>query len=204
MFQLRLYTLRSAEALKQYATIHWARHIPTFQGFGVTTHGIWTERGCNAHRLVALISYPNDADPTELASEVMASPKFAADMEALIPKTSLPSTPSPWMRPDPHLSSDRTGWRQRCGSAVGDGAVPSKFADPNIARSQALAPVDRETLLQTIYKAIDHRHTDGAHHRHEQSGSSSASMTNRLAMVVIWSDAQHGHGEHCYLWGCVL
>ena len=27
MFQLRIYTLRSAEALNQYATIHWARHI---------------------------------------------------------------------------------------------------------------------------------------------------------------------------------
>ena len=97
------------------------------------------------------------------------------------------------MRPDPHPSSDRTGRRQRCGSAVGAGAVPSKFADPNIARSQALAPVDRETLLQTTNKATDHRHTDGAHHRHEQSGSSSASMTNRLAMVVIWSDAQQFH-----------
>lgn len=86
MFQLRIYTLRSAEALKQYATIHWARHIPTFQGFRVTTHGIWTERGGNANRLVALISYPNDADPTELASEVMASPKFAADMEGFDPQ----------------------------------------------------------------------------------------------------------------------
>jgi NIPSNAP len=86
MFQLRIYTLRSAEALKQYATIHWARHIPTFQGFRVTTHGIWTERGGNANRLVALISYPNDADPTELASQVMASPKFAADMEGFDPQ----------------------------------------------------------------------------------------------------------------------
>jgi hypothetical protein len=85
MFQLRIYTLRSAEALKQYATIHWARHIPTFQGFGVTTHGIWTECG-DANRLVALISYPYGADPTELASEVMASPEFAADMEGFDPQ----------------------------------------------------------------------------------------------------------------------
>jgi hypothetical protein len=52
-------------------------------------------------------------------------------------------------------------------------------------------PVDREWLLQTTSRATDHRHTDGAHHCHVQSGSSSASMTNRLAMVVIWSDAQH-------------
>jgi hypothetical protein len=70
------------------------------------------------------------------------------------------------------------------------------ISDPNIARSQALAPVDRETLLQTTNKATDHRHTDGAHHRHEQSGSSSASMTNRLAMVVIWSDAQQTVAEN--------
>ena len=86
MFQLRIYTLRSAEALKQYATIHWARHIPTFEGFRITTHGIWTEHGSNANRLVAVISYPNGADPTELASEVMASPEFAADMEGFDPQ----------------------------------------------------------------------------------------------------------------------
>jgi hypothetical protein len=86
MFQLRIYTLRSAEALKQYATIHWARHIPTFQGFRVTTHGTWTERGGNPNRLVALISYPNGADATELANQVMASPEFAADMEGFDPQ----------------------------------------------------------------------------------------------------------------------
>ena len=27
MFQLRIYTLRSPEALQQYATVHWARHL---------------------------------------------------------------------------------------------------------------------------------------------------------------------------------
>src|SRR5262249_17295864 len=38
MFQLRIYTLRSPEALQQYATVHWARHLATFKIFGVTTH----------------------------------------------------------------------------------------------------------------------------------------------------------------------
>ena len=142
MFQLRIYTLRSAQALKQYATIHWARHIPTFQGFGVTTHGIWTERGGDANRLVALISYPNDADPTELASEVMASPKFAADMDGFDPQDIVAVDSITLGATDRHLSSDRTGWLQRCWSAVGAGAVQSKFAAPNIARSHALAPVD--------------------------------------------------------------
>jgi NIPSNAP len=86
MFQLRIYKLRSAEALNQYAEIHWARHIPTFQGFGVTTHGIWTEHGGDANRLVALVSFPDGVDATELASELMASPEFAADMDGFDPQ----------------------------------------------------------------------------------------------------------------------
>ena len=53
MFQLRIYTLRSPEALQRYATVHWARHLATFKAFGVTTHGVWTERSGGANRLVA-------------------------------------------------------------------------------------------------------------------------------------------------------
>ncbi len=85
MFQLRIYTLRSAEALDRYATIHWARHIPSMAAFGVTTHGIWTQRGDDDHRLVALISYPAGADPEALARDFMASVEFAADMNGFDP-----------------------------------------------------------------------------------------------------------------------
>lgn len=81
MFQLRIYSLRSARALERYATVHWARHVPSLATFGVTTHGIWTQHGDDNHRLVALISYPNDADPEALTRDFMASPEFAADME---------------------------------------------------------------------------------------------------------------------------
>jgi hypothetical protein len=80
MFQLRIYTLRSLAALQQYATVHWARHLATFETFGVTTHGVWTDRGDGAHRLVALIRYPEGADPEQLERRCMASPEFAADM----------------------------------------------------------------------------------------------------------------------------
>jgi hypothetical protein len=80
MFQLRIYTLRSPQALQQYATVHWARHLPTFETFGVTTHGIWTERSGDASRLIALIGYPPGADPDRLAQDIMASSEFAADM----------------------------------------------------------------------------------------------------------------------------
>ena len=85
MFQLRIYTLRSPEALRQYATVHWARHLTTFPTFGVTTHGVWTEREGGTNRLVALIRYPAGADPDELTRRCMASPEFAADMAGFDP-----------------------------------------------------------------------------------------------------------------------
>jgi hypothetical protein len=81
MFQLRIYTLRSARALERYATVHWARHVPSLASFGVTTHEIWTQRANDDHRLVALISYPEGADPEALTRDFMASSEFAADME---------------------------------------------------------------------------------------------------------------------------
>ncbi|OBH78671.1 NIPSNAP domain-containing protein [Mycobacterium scrofulaceum] len=80
MFQLRIYTLRSPDVLQQYATVHWARHLATFETFGVTTHGVWTERTGAANRLVALIRYPPGDDPQQLAQRIMRSPEFAADM----------------------------------------------------------------------------------------------------------------------------
>jgi hypothetical protein len=80
MFQLRIYTLRSAEALQRYATVHWARHLATFTTFGITTHGVWTERSDDANRLFALIHYPPGTDPDQLTHHIMTGPEFATDM----------------------------------------------------------------------------------------------------------------------------
>jgi hypothetical protein len=80
MFQLRIYTLGSTEALAQYVRVHWARHLKTFASFGVTTHGVWTEHSDRANRLLALIRYPAGADPEQLTRHIMTSPEFAADM----------------------------------------------------------------------------------------------------------------------------
>jgi hypothetical protein len=81
VYQLRIYTLKTADALEEYATVHWPRHIPSLRAFGITTRGIWTEHDRDAHRLIALISYPNGADPADLTTACMASPEFAADMD---------------------------------------------------------------------------------------------------------------------------
>jgi NIPSNAP len=85
VFQLRIYTLRSAPTLDRYATVHWARHIPSLAKFGVTTHGFWTQRDEDGHRLVALISYPDGADPAAVTRDFMASAEFASDMEGFDP-----------------------------------------------------------------------------------------------------------------------
>jgi hypothetical protein len=77
MYQLRIYTLQTAAALEDYVTVHWPRHISSLRAFDVITHGIWTEHDTEAHRLVALISYPNGADPIEVTNASMASPGFA-------------------------------------------------------------------------------------------------------------------------------
>lgn len=80
MFQLRIYTVSSPEALRRYSRVHWARHVVTFAEHGVTTHGVWTEPTGGLNRLVALISYPPGADPDEVTRTIMAGPGFAADM----------------------------------------------------------------------------------------------------------------------------
>jgi NIPSNAP len=86
LFQLRIYTLRSAPALERYATVHWARHVPSLAMFGVTTHGVWKHRATEDHRLVVLVSYPDGAEPEALTRDFMASPEFAADMAGFDPE----------------------------------------------------------------------------------------------------------------------
>ncbi len=81
MYQLRIYTLRTPEALEDYATAHWPRHIHSLRTFDVTTHGIWTDHDADAHRLIALIFYPEGADPAAVTAAYMAGPGFTADMQ---------------------------------------------------------------------------------------------------------------------------
>jgi hypothetical protein len=52
----------------------------------VTTHGIWTQRGDADHQLIALISFPDGADPVAVTHDFMASREFAADMDGFNPE----------------------------------------------------------------------------------------------------------------------
>jgi NIPSNAP protein len=81
MYQIRTYTLRTHEALQQYATVHWPRHLTSMPSFGVTVHGFWTDHEAGAHRLVALISFGAGTDPAAFTAAYLASPELAADMK---------------------------------------------------------------------------------------------------------------------------
>jgi hypothetical protein len=81
MYQIKIYTLRTTEALQEYATVHWARHITSMPKFGVTVQGFWTDHQAGANRLIALLSFREGVDPAEFTTTYVASPELAADMQ---------------------------------------------------------------------------------------------------------------------------
>lgn len=81
MLEIRTYTLASEEALEQYATVHWARHITSLAAHGITTHHVWREVGGDQPRLVALVEYAAGADPQAVTANYMSSAEFQADMQ---------------------------------------------------------------------------------------------------------------------------
>ncbi|MFE5028657.1 NIPSNAP family protein [Streptomyces sp. NPDC056656] len=82
-YQLRVYTLRSPEALVAYENI-WSEHIPGMAKHGITTHGVWTvpaALGSEERQLYALVSYRDADDVQERLRAYLSSPEFRADME---------------------------------------------------------------------------------------------------------------------------
>ncbi|WP_406425827.1 NIPSNAP family protein [Streptomyces sp. NBC_01589] len=80
-YQLRVYTLRSPEALVAYENI-WSKHIPGMAKHRITTHGIWTvPAGPEMPQLYALVSYRDADNVQERLQAYLASPEFRADME---------------------------------------------------------------------------------------------------------------------------
>jgi hypothetical protein len=57
-FELRVYTLRTKEALDFYTQTIYPRHLNSFPLFGIEAHGFWTAMGDVAPRLFSLVSYP--------------------------------------------------------------------------------------------------------------------------------------------------
>lgn len=85
-FQLRIYTLASREAAKTYARVHWSRHVPSLERFGIRTHAVYQETDTAGQtRVCALVSYDGE-DFAAQNARYMASPEFRADMEGFDPR----------------------------------------------------------------------------------------------------------------------
>jgi hypothetical protein len=80
-YQLRVYELRSKEALDHYREVIYPRHLNSFPLFGVEAHGFWTAKDDVKPRLFVLVSYAPGADPDEITRRYMESKEFAHDVE---------------------------------------------------------------------------------------------------------------------------
>ena len=86
-FELRIYTLPSKDALDFYKDEVYPRHLKSFPLFGIEAHGFWTPLSEVGHKLYALVSYPNNQDPSEVVLKYMNSKEFADDIRDFDPKT---------------------------------------------------------------------------------------------------------------------
>ena len=102
-FELRIYTLRTKEALDFYRREVYPRHLNSFPLFGIQAHGFWIAKADAPPRLFALVSYAPGAEPSEVGQRYMHSTEFAddtrdfnvADIVGVESTILIPSTSSP-------------------------------------------------------------------------------------------------------------
>ena len=78
-FELRVYKLRTKEALEFYREVVYPRHLNSFPLFGLEAHGFWTGKADVEPRLFVLVSYAAGEEPGEVGGRYMQSPEFDAD-----------------------------------------------------------------------------------------------------------------------------
>ena len=79
-FELRVYKLRTKEALDFYTKVIYPRHLKSFPLFGIEARGFWTAKADVQPRLFVLVSYAADMEPGEVARRYMQSTEFADDI----------------------------------------------------------------------------------------------------------------------------
>jgi hypothetical protein len=79
-FELRVYTLRTKEALDFYMNQVYPRHVSSFPRFGIEAHGIWTVKDNVDLRAFVLVSYAAGEDPVEVVRRYMQSAEFAEEI----------------------------------------------------------------------------------------------------------------------------
>jgi hypothetical protein len=81
MQQLRIYTLADKKTAEHYCTIHWTKHLTSLPKFGVEIKGVWMGNSSETeNQVIAIISFSEDADISEVTDRYMKSSEFADDM----------------------------------------------------------------------------------------------------------------------------
>jgi len=80
IYELRVYKLRTKEALDFYGEMIYPRHLNSFPLFGIEAHGFWTARADVQPRLFVLVSYAAGEEPGEIGRRYMQSTEFADDI----------------------------------------------------------------------------------------------------------------------------
>jgi len=102
-FELRVYKLRTKEALDFYREVVYPRHLNSFPLFEIEAHGFWTAMADVQPRLFVLVSYAADEELGEVGRRYMESTEFAddtrnfdvADIVGVESTILIPSTSSP-------------------------------------------------------------------------------------------------------------
>ena len=87
-FELRVYTLRTQEALDFYREVVYPRHLNSFPLFGIEAHGFWTAKADVQPRLFVLVSYAAGGEPARSVGAICKAPKSLTTPETLVSPTS--------------------------------------------------------------------------------------------------------------------
>ena len=80
LYQLRTYTLKSAEAARAYAPYWPARHKASLEAYGVKMSGVFLTRSA-PHKVIAVVQFPPGKDPQTTMKEYTGSEQFKKDLE---------------------------------------------------------------------------------------------------------------------------
>jgi hypothetical protein len=76
-FELRVYKLRTKEALESNRTVVCPRHLKSVPRFGIEAHGFWTALAALEPRLFVLVSSAAAEVPGELSRRYLQSAEVA-------------------------------------------------------------------------------------------------------------------------------
>lgn len=81
MEQLRVYTLADKKTAEHYFTDRWAKHAKSLPRFGFTIKGVYIGHTPEiANQVTVIVSFPDHADPDEMAEQYFKSPEFRENM----------------------------------------------------------------------------------------------------------------------------